>query len=254
MPYNSKGEWVPEDDSVATRVTQITSKDSPLMRQAQGIGLATANRRGLLNSSMAVGAAQASTLAAAVPIASQDAQQTYGKNTQKMQSDTQFGLQRLQGEQQLGLQRLQGDQQTSLQKLQGEQATGIERLQGENRLAVQKLQGDQQSSLAQTQLAAAERERVAAALGQAAGDYTNSIAGTLANPDIPANMRAAVQAAQRDAMLARIDAIQRLYGVNVSWGGAAGPAPTTLGPGASIAPGAAGGGGSGGIGYMVRAA
>lgn len=80
MAYNSAGLWTPEDDSVASGVAKITSQNSPLMQQAQTQAAQTSNRRGLLNSSMATGEAQRSVLNAAIPIASQDAQQTSQKN------------------------------------------------------------------------------------------------------------------------------------------------------------------------------
>lgn len=70
------------NDSVADKVKELTSQDSPLMQQAKTDALKVANRRGLLNSSMAVGAAQDATVRAALPIASQDASQAFQKNMQ----------------------------------------------------------------------------------------------------------------------------------------------------------------------------
>lgn len=80
MPFNSKGEWVPEDDSVANKLTALTSSNSPYIAQAKAAGLQTANKRGLLNSSMAAGASEGAAISAALPIASQDASQTSQKN------------------------------------------------------------------------------------------------------------------------------------------------------------------------------
>lgn len=65
----------PNDGDIARRVAAITSKDSALMRTARTSGLQTANRRGVVNSSMAVGAAEQSALGVATPIASQESQQ-----------------------------------------------------------------------------------------------------------------------------------------------------------------------------------
>lgn len=87
MAFNANNEWMPEDDSVATRVSQITSADSPLMRQATAAGERAAARRGLMNSSIAAGSARAATIGAAVPIASQDAQQSASKNLARIQGD-----------------------------------------------------------------------------------------------------------------------------------------------------------------------
>ena len=69
-----------QNDSVADGVAKIASEDSKLNQMARTEGLKAANRRGLLNSSMAVGAAQDAVLKNALPIASQDAQQAFQKN------------------------------------------------------------------------------------------------------------------------------------------------------------------------------
>lgn len=81
MPWKD-GQWVAEDDSVATQVSKLQSQDSALMRQSSAAGLRTANRRGLINSSMGVGAGVSAALGAVTPIASQDAAQINQKNIQ----------------------------------------------------------------------------------------------------------------------------------------------------------------------------
>jgi hypothetical protein len=82
MGYTKEGVYVQEDDSVAGRVAQLQTKDSPLIRNAVAAGTRGANARGLQNTSIGIGAATAATLGTVVPIASQDAQQAYGKNIQ----------------------------------------------------------------------------------------------------------------------------------------------------------------------------
>jgi len=59
---------------IAARIAEITGKDSALMRQARTEGMKQANRRGLINSSIGIGAAQSEALKVASPIASQEAQ------------------------------------------------------------------------------------------------------------------------------------------------------------------------------------
>jgi hypothetical protein len=80
MAFDANGNWKPEDDSVATRLNALTTSNSPYITAARTSGMATANRRGLLNSSMAAGASEGAAIAAAAPIASQDAQQLSQKN------------------------------------------------------------------------------------------------------------------------------------------------------------------------------
>lgn len=68
------------DYTVESKVNQITKQNSPLMQQAKTAGLKFANNRGLLNSSIAGQAAQEAVIKQALPIASQDSQQAYGKD------------------------------------------------------------------------------------------------------------------------------------------------------------------------------
>ena len=68
------------DDSMAKQVTALASKDSALNQMARTEGLKAANRRGLMNSSMAVGSAQDAVLKNVMPIASQDAATAAAKN------------------------------------------------------------------------------------------------------------------------------------------------------------------------------
>lgn len=70
--------------TVADRVNALLGKDSDLLRRAGQKGLNLANKRGLLNSSIAVEASMAAMMDAIVPIASQDSQQAYGQMLQEM--------------------------------------------------------------------------------------------------------------------------------------------------------------------------
>jgi hypothetical protein len=74
------GVWEPEDDSVAKQLNGLLSSDSPVLKQARTAGLASANQRGLLNSSMGVEAGESALIRSAVPIASQDADTIAKKN------------------------------------------------------------------------------------------------------------------------------------------------------------------------------
>ena len=60
-------------DTVAGQVDSIVAADGPLMQRAAVRADQQMNRRGLMNSSMAVGAGQAAVMDAALPIAQQDA-------------------------------------------------------------------------------------------------------------------------------------------------------------------------------------
>jgi hypothetical protein len=67
-------DWVVDDKStVSGQMTGLMAADSPYMQQAQTMAAQAANSRGLINSSMAVGAGTDAAIRSALPIAQQDA-------------------------------------------------------------------------------------------------------------------------------------------------------------------------------------
>lgn len=78
-PTPTPSQWnVTGDQTVQGQVKNIIDANSPLMQQAETRALQQSNSRGLINSSMAVGAGQAALYDAAVPIAASDASM-YGR-------------------------------------------------------------------------------------------------------------------------------------------------------------------------------
>ena len=63
----------PDLDTAQGQLGSMLDSDSPLMKRAETKGKQFANQRGLLNSSMAAGAAQGAMIDRATPIAQQDA-------------------------------------------------------------------------------------------------------------------------------------------------------------------------------------
>ncbi len=95
MPYVN-GKWEPEDDTVAKQMTGLLAKDNAYMKQAETAGMQAAGRRGLANSSMAVGAVEGERIKAALPIATADASGLLQKNLSRQgfeQSDILQGKQ-----------------------------------------------------------------------------------------------------------------------------------------------------------------
>jgi len=70
---------VTDPQTVQGQLQGVIAADSPLMQQARAQSLAQMNRRGLINSSMAVGAGQEAVIKQALPIAQADAA-TYGQS------------------------------------------------------------------------------------------------------------------------------------------------------------------------------
>lgn len=79
-------------DTVQGQIAGIIDPNSPLMQQAERRAREQANSRGLINSSIAVGAGQEALYNAALPIAQQDAN-TYTNTRLQNQNSTNAGLQ-----------------------------------------------------------------------------------------------------------------------------------------------------------------
>lgn len=144
-----------DTDTVEGRVNRLIAKDSPLNQRAATRARQAANQGGLLNSSMAVGAAQQAVLDSAMPIAQQDAQTSYAAKAANQsagnqalattaQNQTQGALQQLSGEQRLEQIGSEADAQSRLQAEQGQINTGLQELSGQQNLDQIKASSDEQ--------------------------------------------------------------------------------------------------------------
>lgn len=92
-PAVAPSQWnVTPDQTVQGQVKNIIDQNSPLMQQADTRSLQNMNTRGLINSSMAVGAGQAALYDAALPIASADASTFARAGESNNNSVNQFGM------------------------------------------------------------------------------------------------------------------------------------------------------------------
>ena len=156
-------------DTMQGQLQSVLAKDNPLMQGARTRALQGMAQRGLINSTMAQGAAERAMYDVAMPIAQYDAG-VYGRNKevnmfaknraheftagaqnqgagQLIARNTEMGLQRLRGSQARSLQHLQGQQQMGLQTLRGEQETGLQTLRGDQETGLQTLRGEQAVNL-----------------------------------------------------------------------------------------------------------
>lgn len=87
---NSSGGFNPGDSTnAAAQIDAITNADSPYIKQAKQQGFLSAAGRGLANSSLSSGASEAAAVAAAAPLAEQNATTAAGGKMQNSQLDTQ---------------------------------------------------------------------------------------------------------------------------------------------------------------------
>jgi hypothetical protein len=260
-----------KETDVAKIAAGITGQDSLLMRQARTEGLKTANRRGLLASSIAAGAAQG----AVVERAGQMAQATAGFNaaenvaTADRLSRENINLTQIESTEGIAAanraleQKLQATQISAAEKQQLRDIASKEgmaaadnalrqRLQTQQLGAAQRLQTQQlgaeskerkldrnlQSELAKWNLDSSDREKAAGMLTSFSQLYEQQLASINSNKDLNAEQRTTQIKALNNRRSAYTSAVRSLYDVDISFGAkpAANPAakPAAL-PGAKPA-------------------
>lgn len=131
------------NESAASQMTAITNAQNPYMEAAKARGLGQANARGLMNSSIAVGAAEAEAAKAALPLALQDASTGAARNLE----DQRFREQQALGEQTFGYDEYKADQDLRNRAALAAQGFGYdETLQGRDIGSREKISGNQLAS------------------------------------------------------------------------------------------------------------
>ncbi|MBB4287613.1 hypothetical protein [Roseospira goensis] len=215
------------DDPMA-HLNRMTAQDSDLMRAARTQGLQAANRRGLLNSSMAAEAVERAAYDAAIPLASQAAGQQFQKNralqdygfdssllsqdhTQQMaRADQGYGHQR-------GLLTLQSD----LDRGQAAQAHGfrLAELEQEAAAALERLgiQIGSEETIAGANIAAHDRQYAQAGLAAVDESYARMFTAIMSNPNIPADVRDKYMTTASQLRESGLALVQQMYGVHLDW-------------------------------------
>jgi hypothetical protein len=274
MPWTADGKWIPEDDSVAARLTGLLANGGTYLNTARAAGVRTAARRGLLNSSIAAGSGESAAIAAAAPIASQDSQQIFQRNQAVLEgginlnNQTTLQAQQISGQkdlnsQQYGFQtnlnaqqntaqmdrdRFAADAQMQRDKFAQEGATEQQLREFDQRTAEQVRNLDAEALKTTQTLSSNERTAAMSAdtnvlqtqiqaNSQLSSQYLNAFSNLASDPNIPADVRNSYIAEFRRVMeqgQALIGAVQK---VPLSWGGGAtATTPTTPTPAATPAP------------------
>lgn len=255
MPYDANGNWKPEDPSVALKLTGLLKPDSPLVQQATTAARQEGERRGLLNSSMTVGAGINEAYKAALPIASQESSQVAQANlqSQQIQGNKELQAQQITGQKELQSSDLAAQNERLTMQLGSDAAlAAAERAAQKERLGLQ-LTADEQKQVADL---AAAKERlgiqlasdqtinaekiandrnatIAGALVKASETYATTFNAIAGNPQIPAGTRAKYLADLETNRAKDTQLISQLYGIDLSWNTAA---PNTTPPAYTYSP------------------
>ena len=236
---------------VATQLSDITRQGSPLMQQAKTDALKLANRRGLVNSSMAVGASQDAALRTALPIAQQDANSALQERLQGREIASTEGMQQKQiaasQEMQLrdiasteGLaaaeralrERLQDQTISAADRQQlrdidfRSQEAGLDRALSETQQqrsisaqqAENALDRDLQERLASLNLNSNDRNAAATFLTNMSAAYNDQYAAIMANTALSKDQREQQLQAAKALRDTRLSFVEQLFAIDLKWG------------------------------------
>lgn len=232
------------DDDVEKALTKVMSQNSALMKQARTQGLQGAQQVGLGQSTMGIQAAQAAALNAAMPIASQQAQQAHQKNIQGAQFGHETAQQQALFGHQTGMQREQFGHESGMQKAGFQHASSesaLDRAQQTKQLwdsgyldrlkmhegasldrHAQDLQRNfeaqqnaeqrsMQERIAAMEISAADRERAASAFSSIENAYAAMFAQIGSNENLPGDVREAYVRHAGNIRNSNINMISSLY-------------------------------------------
>lgn len=210
MAWAANGTWTPETTSVATKLDGLLSSNSPYIKAARASGTQQAARRGLMNSSIAAGAAESAAISAALPIASQDAQAIENRNQTQLEGNINLNnstkIQQMQGDQSKELAAINNAAEAlRLKEQAGYQLTAQE--------AAQKATLEQQAQ----QIAASDRQALLAAETSRSNALTDAQASMTSNYlNAVSNLsgNAKLKAADRNAYIAEF---QRVTGQSAAY-------------------------------------
>jgi hypothetical protein len=207
MAAIGNGQFNPQDaTNSAAQLDAITKANSPYVQQAEQQGLLSAASRGLENSSIGAGAAEGAAVAAAAPLAEQNAGEASQGLLQNAQLSTQaneFNASQQNANQQLAAQLGTQENQFNASQTQAAAATNTaaqnsmkqQAMQLDEQISQQYLSGSQAQSLAGIQ---GQYNELIASNSSAASMYTsmmNGISATMANQNIaPGRVADTIQA------------------------------------------------------------
>lgn len=223
----------------ANIAADIMSKDSRLMQAAETRGLQSANRRGLVNSSMAVGASQDAVLDQVVPLASQEAQQRFQDNSDQRNFGFESLLSRQDYEQTGGLAADQFAYERDLERMRidaARDASALDRdfeltfqdreigsrfelaeMDADIRRELMTMESDMRDRILRAEQALESKNISTEAYLTARNQHDQRINNIMNNPDLSAEDRVEAIQAENDKLYADVQLIEDMYSIDLSW-------------------------------------
>lgn len=223
----------------ANIAADLMKSDSRLMRAAEARGMQAANKRGLVNSSMAVGAAQDAVLDEVVPLASQEAQQRFENNRAKQNygfdsllsrqgfeqdgalAGDAFGyerdLQRERIEAERGEAALDREFERNFQDKEFDARFKLAGMDADIRRELMQMETDMRTRLAETENRLDSRNISTEAFLTARDQYNQRVTSIMNNPDMSAEEKRDAIAAEQRNLDTDVRAIEDLYSIDLPW-------------------------------------
>jgi hypothetical protein len=195
-----------EGNTVESRLARILGSDSPLLTRAKTRGLQIANGRGLLNSSMAEGEAINQMIDVALPIASQDSSQG---NQQFMQGRD------IENQQTMQARDIENRKYMQTQEIENQRF--LSTLDSNTRKTLATMQENTKIAVANMGVGAEDKQRIAAMVTTAQGNYQSAYATIINNTAIPQEARDAYLTHIYSLMNNQMSLIEGMYGVDLEW-------------------------------------
>lgn len=197
--------------------TGYMDQDSPIMQQAATAGRQAANRRGLLNSSLAAGAVQAATVERILPMAQQTAQQRFQGEMSRQEYQQTQNLSAQEFDQNARLSQQQFRQELASQSERIHAEFDIARLDARTRIAAIEIEGALRERITSMQIKADDRSNMISMMTQYGAQYQDQFRSILSNPDIAGKDRKDLLRAAGDNYLKNVDVLNGLFGYEIDW-------------------------------------
>lgn len=248
-----KYETTPEE-TVEGRMEGLLSSGSSYLEAARTRGAQFAEKRGLLNTSMAAGATEAEAIKSALPIAQQDAGYMQSRGLATQQGGIQTGLYETQGEISGGLLEQEGEQAKELSVQESEQALGretalttqrgeiqsglstqeaeqradlstqeagqaitIENIQQEGANYRLGLENEMRDKIAVMELSSQEKTSVGNAIAEMSNLFSEELANIQRDPNVPSHLKTDVIRSLQTSYQSNLESVANIYGVKLEW-------------------------------------
>lgn len=207
---------------------QYMQQDSPLMQQARAQGLQAANRRGLLNSSIAVGEATDRTAQIAAGLGLKRSDQLEARNARL--ADYAFGRQKQLGEAQVqsqlqsekyagerGLVRARGRVQRGLQQQQIRGDVRLAKLDAQTRKELMQMERNMRFKLQKMSASDSDKSAAYNMLNAIQSNFQQEFRTIMSNTSIAAEDRQQLLQAARDRVAVMGNFVGDLFGIPINW-------------------------------------